>query len=68
MSVIIPDIIRPKILVMPTVDINIAACEVDSDLDTAISGMYVTPTDCTANMKKKELKKLAHLIEVGFGF
>lgn len=47
MSVIIPERIRPKMFVMPTTEINVAACAGGNPFDMPRSGIYVSGTDCT---------------------
>jgi hypothetical protein len=46
-SVIIPEMILPNMFVIPTIEINVAACELGSPLEMPRSGMYVNGTDCT---------------------
>ena len=47
---IIPEITLPNIFAMPTMEINMAASEVGSFLETPRSGMKVSGTDCTGNI------------------
>jgi len=44
-SVTKPDKIRPKMFVNPTMEINMAACDVGMDFETARSGIKVKGTD-----------------------
>ena len=44
---IIPEMILPNIFAMPTMEINMAACEVGRFFETPRSGIKVSGTDCT---------------------